>query len=49
MIKCKECWWFKPTRHQTLKEPTGQCLAYGFCIKENSEICCNFERGKRCK
>lgn len=46
MIKCKNCWWFvKGESENPENKDKGQCLAYGFWIKGDSPICCDFQRG----
>ena len=44
-IKCKDCWWFLYNSEKSLEK--GQCLAYGFFMDIDSEICCEYTRGKR--
>lgn len=45
-IKCKDCWWF--VKNPNINPKKGQCLAYGFFMEEDSQICCEYTRGKRC-
>ena len=45
-VKCGNCWWF--LRSPTLPKGKGHCLTYGFIMKEDDVICCDYDWGKRC-